>query len=596
MANYLPPTENLPTFNPEVFSQNDEPLTIEEGTKYFITYPTSQPSVNLQQTTINGVLTANKNINLTGTTDLDRSISSTYYRLLDTFNPPISLGKLYAVSQDVILDCDGDESSFTINCKDGGGTKIYVFGVNSTEVNSNLNLRITGGSNLIMPAGTGIINQPFTTGNTSIKNIFKLSHFIFNSNISNGTPTAFEFFDGVNGKGLFIMPNSDNGSLSDTNRRNDCVLSSRAPQNNNAITISNWNTNMRLGLRVFTTDISNCGLTLQCGQHSTGDWAEFKMTYNRDTLTTTTTFNDVINFNPASPAIPSTKRALIGLGTLSFTDNLNGGSTGTTTSTIYTDSTLVNSLNGMYYQCNINGGFHQFSARDGAGNLSTPIYYGAAITSVSNTFIIRNSTTPSNRFDISVDGSQVTSIRARSTTASTSATININCDSVNVGGTTSNNAVLTIAPTYVETKRPIQFNYSTTPSVSSQLGFFNSVNIIGSAYSTQTAPNSMGEIILSSGTWKIEANFSFTSSGNHTYSVFSYALSSSSTAFPTALPYTIAYIQEPGLNINTTTATRQVNLTLQLTSNTSIFLLERVTFTGGGTTNISVNYGITRIG
>ena len=36
MAFYQPPTQNLGIFDPDVFDQNDEPLTIETGSKYFL--------------------------------------------------------------------------------------------------------------------------------------------------------------------------------------------------------------------------------------------------------------------------------------------------------------------------------------------------------------------------------------------------------------------------------------------------------------------------------------------------------------------------------------------------------------------------------
>ena len=42
MASYLPPTENLPIFDNQVFSQNDEALTYGEAKKYFVTFPSSQ--------------------------------------------------------------------------------------------------------------------------------------------------------------------------------------------------------------------------------------------------------------------------------------------------------------------------------------------------------------------------------------------------------------------------------------------------------------------------------------------------------------------------------------------------------------------------
>lgn len=790
MANYQPPTENLPTFNPEVFSQNDEPLTIEEGTKYFLRYPNAQGTENLQTVNINGPLTVNSStdldtlfvsgtssfentISLTSTTASNRRVISSYYELSDingnvnrtseiyqnsqiltitneatngrtrfinstagdvptttfeidtnaaTMFEPLSLtsnlnvagtlnanGAFNVPNNDAFIrgirigygagnldrntvvgaNCGQNITTGNDNVMCGansglatstGGSNVFLgsfagrfntTGGNNTYVgrdagntattalrntfvgreagyrcigNDNVCIgnesdcsgnisssiaigslvkvltsntiilglatqsvqipgpvSLTSNNNLIFTSGTGTIQQPLVTGDMTTRNLFRLSDFAINGNSSTGTGTRFDFYDNFDGRGLSIMPNAGSGLFGATTRLNDAVILTRT-FNSGAVTISNWNTNMRNGMRVFTTDISNCGLTLQCGQFTTTDWTEFRMAYTRTggVNTTTTTFNNVINFNPPGGTdlpnpISSARRRLEGLGTLSFTDLSGGNSNGAYTSSIYTESTGV-ALPGLFYDTLIPNAYHQFSVRDPSNNIVTPIYYGQNITSVSNTFIVRSSVTPSNRFDTVTDSNQNTNMRARSTTASTNAIININCDEVNSIGTVFNRPVMTIAPTYIEVKRPIQFNYTTTPSASNQLGWFNSVNIIGSAYSTQTAPNSMGEIILASGTWKIEANFSFTASGNHTYSVFSYALSSANNTFPTALPYTIAYIQEPGLNINTNTATRQVNLTLQLSTTTSIFLLERVTFTGGGTTNISVNYGVTRIG
>jgi hypothetical protein len=42
MASYLPPTEDLPIFDNQVFSQNEEALTYKEAEKYFVTFPSSQ--------------------------------------------------------------------------------------------------------------------------------------------------------------------------------------------------------------------------------------------------------------------------------------------------------------------------------------------------------------------------------------------------------------------------------------------------------------------------------------------------------------------------------------------------------------------------
>jgi hypothetical protein len=42
MASYLPPTENLPIFDNQVFNQNDVALTYSDAKKYFVTFPSAQ--------------------------------------------------------------------------------------------------------------------------------------------------------------------------------------------------------------------------------------------------------------------------------------------------------------------------------------------------------------------------------------------------------------------------------------------------------------------------------------------------------------------------------------------------------------------------
>lgn len=458
-------------------------------------------------------------------------------------------------------------------------------------------------SNLTMNAGTGRIFQSVTTGDVSTRNQIKLSDFVFNSNAPAGTNNAFEFYDGVNGRGLFLVPNCSTGSLSDTNISNDCVLSSRSIQNTNAITISNWNTNMRNGLRVFTSDSSNCGLTIQCGQNTGAGYTELAMNYNRTSNITTTSFNNAINFNPTLPiATNSSRRLLSGLGTLSFTDISGNNSTnGSVVSRIWTDSSLVGGLNGMYYDCGINNGFHQFSARDGAGNVSTPIYYGASLTSVSNTFVVRNATTTSNRFDISTDGTQTTSIRARTSTNSTNGKININCDSVSAGGVITNNNILNINNSVLETKRPIQITYpsTATPNNNSQLGFVN----YGPTYA-QASPTASASVknytdfdITDIGTFIIQLTISLVGSGNHTLTDCRFAMNNTTATLPTSSPYNRSLVSDIGRTLSTTTTNYLTStLPIQISSTTKIYINYVLNWSGGGTANVNVNVTLTRVG
>ena len=686
MSAYEPPTQNLAIFDPDVFTENDEPLTITTGSKYFLKYPNAQGTENLQAINVNGVLTANSTANLNSAVNIpnnDMSIRGMRLGLgsgnqvrntmlgvnngnaITTGNNNTFIGALCGTlnttgRDNVFVGCfsgskntTGFQNTFigidagnfcatgSRNTHIGRQAGYYNTGSNNicigdwadasgnisnsmaigVDVKATANDTIVLGtssqttqiagavvvgsnSNLTMNAGTGRIFQSVTTGDVSTRNQIKLSDFVFNSNVAAGTNNAFEFYDGVNGRGLFLVPNCSTGSLSDTNISNDCVLSSRSIQNTNAITISNWNTNMRNGLRIFTSDSSNCGLTLQCGQNTGASYTELAMNYNRGTNTTTTSFNNAINFNPTLPiATNSSRRLLSGLGTLSFTDISGNNSTnGNVVSRIWTDSSLVGGLNGMYYDCGINGGFHQFSARDNAGNVSTPIYYGASLTSVSNTFIVRNATITSNRFDIVGDTSQNTFIRGRSTTASTDAHIHFNCDTVNAGGTSTSNAVLNFAPTFINIRRPIQFNYLTTPSAFNQLGYSQGYDIPTTSFA-------------SSASIRNSASFSFTSAGTYLINWKPYAQMASGTATFTTFRFGIANTGGATFDADTQTYTSYMDLkvaypTLTVndnlneptscvytaTASSTAYFNFLANYTGGTNINIGGYYTITRIG
>ena len=271
-----------------------------------------------------------------------------------------------------------------------GGTANYINLVNSGTINfSAVNsagalftpLTITATSNnipsninLAMAAGTGIINQPYTIS-SGATNIFKKTNIVVNSNSASGSATsALEIFDDVNGKGLFILPNSGGGSLSSLNLANDCAIVSRSSQNNNAISITNWNSDMKNGIRIFTTDISNCGMTLQCGSGSA--FSELRMAFNKTLNTFTTTFNNPIDFNPGGTISPA-RRLLSGLGTLRFTDISGNNTGGTTNSTITMDSLAT--VAGLNFDCSLNSGNHNFIVNDASGSKINPFSVGSSV-------------------------------------------------------------------------------------------------------------------------------------------------------------------------------------------------------------------------
>lgn len=607
MSAYEPPTQNLAIFDPDVFNQNDEPLTITTGSKYFLKYPNAQGEENLQTTNVNGVLTANSTsefkrpLSMSDTTlATNRTINSSFFNFYNSaVNSPLTLnGTLHNQNGSMFLQntTNGGTINFVVN--DAGGVQNTPLQLLTTGNLSNRPLTLSANNNLIFSSGTGIIQQSIVSGDLSTQNGLRRTAISMTSNAPSGTGTsALDVFDNTTGRGLFILPSAGAGSLGSTTIQGDCLIGTRV-NNGGSLCLANWNDNLRNGLRIFTTDSSNCGLTLQCGQNSTNDWAEFRMAYSRTTNTTTATFNNPLNFNPGGNLI-SSKRRLDGLGTLNFTDiSGNNTTTGSVVSSIYSDSvpTVSVGLGGFIYDCEISTGAHQFVVNN-AGTITTPFFVSPTLTSVSNTFVVRNPTVTSNRFDIVLDTTQNTFIRARSITASTNALININCDSVNAGGVTTNNAVLTIAPTYFETRRPIQFNYLTTPNATNHLGFVGSATIVDVVITSQAGVTNFGNTIsIPAGTWYIVLLMELLGSGSHNLTTFDYGIGTTTSSFTTALPYGSTYMREPNTTIKTTKISKQVSLTVQLASATTLYFNEQLSWSGGGTVTIGGNYVYTRLG
>ena len=57
MANYLPPTEELPIFDDNVFQSGDDPLTYNTAITHFLKYPTAQGSENFINNSTGDILT-----------------------------------------------------------------------------------------------------------------------------------------------------------------------------------------------------------------------------------------------------------------------------------------------------------------------------------------------------------------------------------------------------------------------------------------------------------------------------------------------------------------------------------------------------------
>lgn len=463
---------------------------------------------------------------------------------------------------------------------------------------------IAQNKNIFMSSGTGILNQTISTDLTTANNL-KKSGFFINSGSATGTGTAAIEVADYNGKGCYIMPNCGNGSLSSTNEANDCAITSRYPQNNNSLCFSNWNSAMRNGLRIFTTDANNCGISLQCGDTGAGNYADFKINYNKTLATVTTSFNYPINFNPNGTIVAS-KRALTGLGTLTFSEISGSTPANSTDCSITTTGTGTadTGLGGIIYKSGIATGCHQYVVTDNTGVTSTPFFVSSGLTSANNTLTIRSSVTPSNRLDIVTDSSQNTTIRGKSATASTSAIININCDSVNNAPTpvVTNNQVITFTPLYIEIKKPLYLNYSTQPSTASYLGYLTGPTAFATtSYASSTLERTFNNFTIPiAGLYNVTLLITLSGGANHTLTEWRYCIDGTSATFPstsTPTKYTPSINGHIPVNLDTSTISYfSSSFNITATAGNIFYINFKMVFAGGGNTVMGCIYSYTRIG
>jgi len=94
------PVFNTLDFNKDFFVSSSDGLTYNEAAKQFLKFPSAQGGETLQQTTINGILTANKTSNfndiltMSSTDQAKREIRTSYVIFLDTGNNSQRIGKI----------------------------------------------------------------------------------------------------------------------------------------------------------------------------------------------------------------------------------------------------------------------------------------------------------------------------------------------------------------------------------------------------------------------------------------------------------------------------------------------------------------------
>lgn len=629
MSAYEKPIEDLAIFNPEAFTANDVPLTVTTGAKYFLRYPFAQGTENLQSFNSNGTATftgstarttaiKNDSVILTNTQfafntthNFNSLTSNTSFtmtapsfnvsgglisssptianRIITTgflYLSDVSAGSVLPASTPTFQIYNNNNNCFLQNLRnsstinlfvnDSGGNQVGTLTASSSEVNIKRTLRMDSGFSITL-AGQGVINQPFipstdptynTTLNSLRRTLITMDCSSSISGVNVGSPrVVLEISDAIANRGIIILPNTSASAFNPINRVGDSSVCAKG-ENFGFATLTSWST-LRNGFRCGATASTNCTSAIECGPYT-----NFTMTHNSGV--TTTQFNDVLGFR-----------------------SINGGANFTN---LYMDTTPI--VPGMFYDCSLNNGAHNFTVQDNLGVKSTPFVISSGLTSYLNILSVRNAITPSNRFDMSTDNSQTTSIRCRTTTPSTVGTININCDSVSAGGAVSNIPVLTLNPTSVTCNKSIEFNYTAlNGTVLNQLGGVFSSGLANiSVTSSASVRVADSYTVAYTGTyliaWSIRFN-SETSTISPTDLRFGISKLNNSFNFndegfvsyiePPIVAYPSLALLSPILRTNTT-------CTMRLTTSSVIYFNYYATWTGNPNAVIGGQYSVTRIG
>ena len=528
-------------------------------------------------------------ISMNDATASNRTIDTSFLRLTENTgaHSATALGQITQNTTTMNVSNLVNSGTINLNVKNAGGTDITPLQLTAT------NNTIPANVGLTMSAGTGFINQPTTLNSTTGNNSFKKSEITINNNNSSGSSTsALEVYNTNSGRGLFILPDSSSGTLNSIVQANDCFFGSRAPQNNNAITISNWGSTLN-GIRIATTDASSCSISIRNG---TNTIAMTTSNVGGNRVSNPTAINHNLNFNNATPSL----RQIENLGTLNFLDVSGNSSSGARTTTIFMDTSA--NVPGMFYDCSLNNGSHNFVVNDNLGVKKTPVFFGSALTSVLNTFSVRNETTTSFRFDVATSGAAVTTMRARNSTPSTSSQLIISADTTSAGGITTTNSVVVVNPTNFTIQRPLQFNYLTTQNSPTQLGHITGPISIssGSVSSSVNERNFSNFTIVNAGTYSIQVLITLAGGANHTLTECRFCLDGTSATFPsttTPTKYTPSITGLVGNSLsNTYTSYMNIELNVLASANNVFHINYVLNYPGGSSTTLNAIYSYTRIG
>ena len=226
MANYLPPTEQVPIFDTINFLGGEETLTYNKAKKLFLRYPVAQGDETLQGITVNKTALFNDTVNMkkqltfTGTSANDRIINNTYYNFIDAITN-LTNGSIYSNNNIYIYDnnVNGGAHQWAVNNSSGVQSFPLVFNSEILDITVNQSSSIQNTFNNLQPNYTLQIKD-----NSSINKIG-------------------------------FIPYSNNGWYSPMTQIGDSLIIADGNVNNEFLTISTHTTSscgIRLGSNILT--------------------------------------------------------------------------------------------------------------------------------------------------------------------------------------------------------------------------------------------------------------------------------------------------------------------------------------------------------
>jgi len=360
MANYEPPTENLPIFDPTVFATEDVALTKSEGDKRYLRYPNAQGEENLQAINVNGISTFNaaanfnQPITMTSATAADRTIQTTNLNINNETNTAV--GIISGSASSIFYDNNVNSGTHNFYASNSSGIQSNPLNISSSSISANRPLVLTGGSSA---------DRTLTTTNINVNN---------ETNTAVGT---------ISGSGNNIIYNN-NIVGAGTHNFNKPIIMSSATVADREIESSTYTV-----LNASNTDIGSVSYTSN------------SILYNSKTASARHVFNNTTSLGVNVEVMSMTAdagvimtRPLVMTGTPASRAISSSSYKMLSGSNILSGEIAMSGADQIYYQNTVNDGNHSFLTRNSVGAQTTPLKIASTAIDVNTIMNINNGITP----------------------------------------------------------------------------------------------------------------------------------------------------------------------------------------------------------